>query len=288
MGKLKKKRFVWTVLLVFAFCAIIFYAFPLRGYIPVLMYHFIYPKSKVGTNSLNLSIDNFHRQMWFLRTFRFKPISLEEYYAIKTGQKKAQGKEVVVTFDDGHITYLQYALPILERYQIPSVNFLIWNHLLSGIPAYISLEDAKRLSHHPLVTLGSHTLSHPILVEIGIDQAKTEIVESKKKLENILNKDIHYFCYPTGAFNEEIIQLVQGAGYRLAFTTTRKHLNGHFETLYSITRIKVHNKYNLFVFWLEVAGFGDYAKRIDAFFHQLTHPKGNDKLKVYKPQNEMT
>ena len=287
MRKPNRQWLVWAVLSVMALSALAFNVFPLKGHIPVLMYHFVVPKSQVGTTSLDVSIDNFHRQMWFLRTFGFRPISLDEFYAIKTGQAKVRGREVVITFDDGNETYIQYALPILERYQIQSANFLVWNFMELKQNGSMSVEDAVRISQNPLITLGSHTLSHPNLQEISVEQARTEIMDSKKKLEKALNKKVHYFCYPGGSFNEITIRQIKEAGYRLAFRTAQKYSSYYPETLYSIARIKVHRRHNLFVFWLEAAGFIDYAKRMDVLFHQLTANKVSGTLPVYKPRHEM-
>ncbi len=283
MRVMRKKIFLISVFIILIMGAFIFVLLPLPGRIPILMYHYIFPKEEIGTSSLNVSINDFQKQMWFLKTFGFRTISLDEFYAIKTGKEKARGKEVVVTFDDGHYTYLKYALPIMERYQIQSVNFLIWDHLTRAWHDDISLEEAKHLTNHPLVIFGSHTLSHPTLREVSLEQARTEIFLSKEKLEEAFNKKVDYFCYPGGSFTPEISEIVRKAGYRLAFRTAFKYYKAYPETLYSLSRIKVSPKQNLFVFWLNISGIIAYAKEIDAFFHQLTGPKLNGKLNIYEP-----
>ncbi len=287
MKGLKQKCFLGFALLSLTF-ATFFYSLPLKGHIPVLMYHFIVPKDQAGATSLLLSVNDFHSQMWFLKTFGFRTISLDEFYAIKTGQTRARGRELVITFDDGDRSFIEQALPILERYKIQSVNFVIWNYVSQKKFKSMNLEDVERLSRHPLVTIGSHTLTHAALSEVSPEQARFEIVKSKEELENALNKKIYYFCYPIGSFNNEVMRFVEKVGYRLAFTTARKHLNGYPETLYSIVRIKVHPKHNLFIFWLNVSGIIYYANRIDDFFHQLTGHKVNDKLNVYEPAYKAT
>jgi len=222
--------------------------------------------------------------MWFLKTFGYRVIHLDRLYEIKTGRSRPQGREIVITFDDGNETYLQYALPILERYQIPSANFLIWNNLEQGEHGSMSLEDAKRLSAHPLVTLGSHTLSHPNLLEVSEASAKKEIFESKENLEGAFHQEVGYLSYPGGHCNQEIIGLAKEAGYRLAFTTSRKRLGGLPETTYSLTRMKVTPQQNLFVFWLNISGFTHLAKEIDYWLHfrQLTANSQSGTLHGYE------
>lgn len=263
--------------------AALFYFLPPKGYIPVLMYHFVVPKDRVGPTSLDVSVEHFERQMWFLRTFGFRLVSVDEFYEIKTGKAKPKGKEVLVTFDDGNETYWQYALPVLERYRIPSVNFLVWDSLVQKEHGSMSLEEAKQFSEHPLVTFGSHSLTHPNLAEIPLDQAKAEIIDSRRNLEEALGRPVHYFTYPGGFLNDRVVELVREGGYRLGFTTSKRRLQGKPESLYSVTRIKVHPQHNLFIFWSYLAGLVDFGKGVDSFFHQLTVDKQNDKLNVYEP-----
>ena len=268
VGKMKILKYLGLSLLVILMAgAALFYFLPPKGYIPVLMYHFVVPKDRVGPTSLDVSVENFGQQMWFLRTFGFRPISIDEFYEIKTGKTKPRGKEVLITFDDGNETYLQYALPILERYQIPSMNSLVWDFLVRKEHGSMSLEDAKRFASNPLITFGAHSLTHSNLTEITSEQARSEVIDSKKNLEQALGKPVNYFTYPLGFFNDQIVEFVQEAGYRLAFTTSRKRLQGGSESLFAVTRIKVHPKHNLFFFWAYLAGLVDFGKG------QLTHNK---------------
>lgn len=282
------KRFLISAMsLVLIFFLLAFIFFPLPGYIPILMYHYIYPKSELGSGapSLYVSTEAFERQMWFLKTFGYRVISMDEYYEIKTGKRKPRGKEVLITFDDGHRSYLERALPILERYQLKSTNFLIWRHLIKDMKDYINLNEAKKLSRNPLVVLESHTITHPNLTKVPLARAKSEIIQSKEYLEKALGKEIKYLSYPEGSFNPDVMQLAQEAGYRLAFRTSLKFYKSYPETPYSISRIKISHKYNLFVVWLFISGLAYYAKKIDHFFHQLTLGLANGKLNAYKPQH---
>ena len=116
------KRGTWVLIFILLLGASSFYLLPPAGYIPVLMYHFVVPSDRVGSTSLDVSVEDFQKQMWFLKTFGFRPISLDELYAIKSGEHKPKGREVVITFDDGNETFIQFALPVLEKYQIPVAN----------------------------------------------------------------------------------------------------------------------------------------------------------------------
>ena len=57
-----------------------------------------------------------------------------------------------------------------------------------------------------------------ILDKLDIKIAHREIYESKRYLENVLNKKIEMFCYPRGRYNREIIELVEEIGFLAART----------------------------------------------------------------------
>lgn len=71
------------------------------------------------------------------------------------------------------------------------------------------------------ISFGSHTLTHPILTEIPIEEAMKEIRESKKIIEDRLRETIDFFAYPYGSkkeFNDQIIKLLKDTGYSCACT----------------------------------------------------------------------
>jgi peptidoglycan/xylan/chitin deacetylase (PgdA/CDA1 family) len=83
----------------------------------------------------------------------------------------------------------------------------------------MTVEDVRRISAIPQVTIGSHTVSHPILSNCTAEQVDYELQESKRKLEEWTAKPIRLFAYPNGAFNGKERQFLQKYGYELAVTT---------------------------------------------------------------------
>jgi len=69
-----------------------------------------------------------------------------------------------------------------------------------------------------LITVGSHSMSHPILSKTGPEQLTYEIVESRRVLESRLERPIKYFCYPDGAYDDSVVKLVRQE-YLAAVTT---------------------------------------------------------------------
>lgn len=58
------------------------------------------------------------------------------------------------------------------------------------------------------VSIGSHTLSHPILPTLSPADAVREIAESRRVLEQRLGRSVPHFCYPNGSENPAVRALV--------------------------------------------------------------------------------
>ena len=64
-----------------------------------------------------------------------------------------------------------------------------------------SWKDLKRLDPR-VVTLGSHTMTHPILTSLTPEETDGEMRESRVALEKNLERPVSLFCYPNGNVNE--------------------------------------------------------------------------------------
>lgn len=69
------------------------------------------------------------------------------------------------------------------------------------------------------IEIGSHTMNHPILSQIGTRDILLEISESKRRIEEKLEQPIQSFCYPNGRTKDitaEVVDAVKSAGYKCA------------------------------------------------------------------------
>lgn len=134
-----------------------------------------------------------------------------------------------VTFDDGYQNVIENALPELKKRNIPSTMFIItealgkyphWLTDFQDAALHESVMSAAQLRELPpdLVTVGSHTLTHPALPALNENDAKRELSESRVKLEKMLNKKITLFSFPYGAFNAKLIKWCRESGYERVFT----------------------------------------------------------------------
>jgi len=79
--------------------------------------------------------------------------------------------------------------------------------------------EIEEIAKIPVVTIGSHTVNHSILVNCTNEESKKEIEDSKYIIENWINNDVKYFSYPNGDFGEREELYLKEHNYKLAFTT---------------------------------------------------------------------
>jgi len=112
---------------------------------------------------------------------------------------------------------------------------------------------------------GGHTVTHPILSRIPIEQAQQEIIESKSYIEKELGQALLSFAYPNGTkndFNPEIQSLVANAGYKVAFTLLNgpTSLNEVKKSPYTIRRIFILHSHTLAHYSALVSPINRYRK----------------------------
>lgn len=234
-----------------------------RNYIaPILMYHAVRSDAPRGAG-LVVSARSFERQMCFLKERHYNVVPLEEIAAMIKEKKKIPPKTIAITFDDGYWDNYTYAYPVLKKYNLPATVFLITNEVdnLVGLGDKLTWENISLMQGSGLITFGSHTLSHRVLADIkSEEELRKEIFDSKRVLEEKLNRKVNTFCYPKGVFNKQVKRLVKEAGYKVAVATSpgRSFPN---DDVFALKRLKVSEKSgNLFIFWVQISGYYSFIK----------------------------
>lgn len=69
------------------------------------------------------------------------------------------------------------------------------------------------------LTIGSHTISHPILPNCTDNEVVYELQTSKERLESLFKKPVTSFAYPNGSYTQREIKILKDIGYDMAFNT---------------------------------------------------------------------
>ncbi|MCW8889429.1 MAG: polysaccharide deacetylase family protein [Sedimenticola sp.] len=93
----------------------------------------------------------------------------------------------------------------------------------------LTAEELVKLSEEPRMTIGSHTMWHPMLSYIGITDAENDVKRGKEYIEEIIKKPIEHFAYPYGKygkhFHAEHLNMIAALGFKSAVTTNWGSVN---------------------------------------------------------------
>jgi len=85
-------------------------------------------------------------------------------------------------------------------------------------PNTVALTESqtKTLASSPLIEIGCHTVSHPMLSRVSISEQRAEIAESKEVLERLTGQPIDGFAFPHRSICETSTQIVRDVGFKYA------------------------------------------------------------------------
>ena len=189
------------------------------------MYHSVdVPPLFHGLRGLYVTPQHLARQLRELQAFAPSGFTtLGEWNRVRPA-----GRHVVITFDDAYLNLFTKGLPVLQETGVRAITYVV----ASLIGKSNQWDDAIGARHEPLMDrsqlqewlkagheIGSHGMSHRFLTSLSLDDARREIVDSKKLLEDTFGQSVRHYCYPYGDWNESIRDMVHEAGYETATTT---------------------------------------------------------------------
>jgi len=113
------------------------------------------------------------------------------------------------------------------------------------------------------MTIGAHTMSHPVLALAPVEIARAEISESRDKLESRLQRRVWAFAYPFGdarSVSPQVLALPREAGYAAAFLNFGGGLGAELPA-YALPRTHVTTEMGLAEFDAHVSGFYSRLQR---------------------------
>ena len=230
--------------------------------LPILMYHHIQTDSLV-LSRFAVSLRSFQRQIGWLTQKGYETISLEQLGSVIQGQETLPRKPVIITFDDGYQSVWDHAKPILDQSGFTATVFLvsqaigkrnIWD-LPKSNPILPCMDEAtcRRLLDDGW-QIGSHGLNHLRLSDLAPKALNEEIAGSKKVLEQLFDCEITTFCYPHGAWNKRVQEIVKRAGYQMACATSSKSASVTDDP-WALRRVKVKGSDTLWDFRRKVSNW---------------------------------
>jgi peptidoglycan/xylan/chitin deacetylase (PgdA/CDA1 family) len=173
---------------------------------------------------LSVSPRRFRAQMEALAEHGFDAVDVVEAARRLFQDGATPGRVIGLSFDDGYLDVAENALPVLEEHGFHATVFVATG-LIDRTAALDWYERPPQLLHWPEIVeldrartlrFEAHSVTHRNLVRLDDDEARFEIVESKRVLEHRLGREVEAFCYPGGVLGDREQTFAKAAGYRLA------------------------------------------------------------------------
>lgn len=210
------------------------------------------------------------------------PEKLEEHLKIISRFKD----DIRITFDDGYGNNFEHAFPLLKKYGLKATVFLITDFIDGKIGSkefcgkYLDLRpltwDEIRIMGDSGIAFGSHSKTHPVLASLSRDAIRTELSESKERIERSLGHAIDSFTYPFGgrsSFNAIVAEVAVETGYRCAYTNIMGiNRDGRKDDL-ALRRVRIYSEDGPLKLRMKLKGAYDW---VDMFWSWLPPVMGNE------------
>ena len=149
-------------------------------------------------------------------------------------------RKILLTIDDGLLSFYENAWPILKRKKIPFILFV--NTREVGSFNYMDWDQINELYSEDFVEIGNHSHSHEYLVDESPETIKNDILKSIEIFEKNLGKNSDFFSYPFGEYSLEFKKIIKDLGFKYAFG---QHSGVIDETkdLWELPRFPINEKY---------------------------------------------
>ncbi len=217
--------------------------------IPILCYH-QFTQGSEAKRRLEVSADNFERQMRFLSEGGYQVIPLKKMQAILQGDSAIPPKAVVLTIDDGYRSVYTYAYPILKKYGFTATLFVYTDFI--GGSAALSWQQIKTMRDSGVIDVESHTKTHSSLSfdiqgESLVEHRQRVAVEidaSARTIKKHLGQVPTLLAYPYGDSSRHVVDYMAKANYQLGVTVKRGANTAYADPML-LQRTMIYNNHTL-------------------------------------------
>ena len=163
--------------------------------------------------STNIRMDDFNKHLETIEKERIVFINPSDF---ENNLSKNQNiRKILLTIDDGYLSFYENAWPVLKKKKIPFILFVSTREV--GKNGYMNWKQIKEISKENFVEIGNHSHSHEYLADEDIKIIENDIVTSIEIFKRNLGRNSKFFSYPFGEYNLEFKKLIKALGFKYAF-----------------------------------------------------------------------
>ncbi len=163
--------------------------------------------------STNIQLDIFKKHLEIIKNEGLEFIHPKDFNKELT--QKKQTRKVLLTIDDGLLSFYENAWPILKRDKIPFILFV--NTREVGSFNYMNWDQIREIHNFDQAEIGNHSHSHEYLVEESKEIIEDDIRRSIKIFKRELGKNSKFFSYPFGEYSSEFKKIIKDLDFNYAF-----------------------------------------------------------------------
>lgn len=191
----------------------------------VLMYHGFGDRSaEQDPCRLFTSRTALEQQLSWLLRHGYRPVHLDGFlHGLEVGRWPSH-RSFLVTIDDGYVSTLDIAAPVLSTLGVPAVLFALPGRLdgestwtTGPRPEPLLAADSLRELATLGVTVASHGWDHRSLVGLDATELDRQTTQTRTALADVTGTLPSVFAYPFGEHDAAARQAVSAAGFRAAF-----------------------------------------------------------------------
>jgi len=155
--------------------------------------------------STNIQMDIFKKQIEIIEKSNIifiDPKNLKsDYYKVH------ETKSVLLTIDDGYLSFYKNAWPLLKDKKIPFILFISTREV--GKYGYMNWDQIREIENSRIGVIGNHSHSHDYLVDFTNKKINNDINKSIKIFKNEIGYNPIYFSYPFGEYSLDFINIIK-------------------------------------------------------------------------------
>ena len=188
--------------------------------------------------STNIKIIDFKKHLELIKKQKITFISAKDFK--KQIKSKTNEQKILLTIDDGFLSFYENAWPILKANRIPFILFVSTREV--GKFNYMSWDQIREVAKEDFVHIGNHSHTHEYLIDFSSDEIKEDIKQSIKIFEKELGYKSEFFSYPFGEYSGELKKIVKELGFKFAFGQHSGVIN-NTNSFLELPRFPINEKY---------------------------------------------